>query len=300
MKASCYRRVRLLMVLILSLALLGSSFISGDALLFASKRKVVDAADISVYVDGVKLNFDTPVKVSGGRTLVPLRKIAESLDFEVDYDSVQKAVSLTKGDLKLVFIINKLYVTVIDGGQVGKQVFMLEVPSEVYGGRTYLPLRVVGELCGARVAWNANERRIDLNNIDLGTNSVLASSPDELIYYEYKGNLEGGVPNGYGFMRFGPTKKDYYKGEWKDGLPHGSGLMEVRAHGNFYVMMGQFSDGKFMEGTVLVYYGYSIIKNGAVATSFGITAGEIHPMSKDKTLNSEWQDFLVRVIPQVK
>ena len=61
---------------------------------------------------------------------------------------------------------------------------------------------------------------------------------------KYKGDVENGKPNGFGFLIF--TNGDKYVGEWKDGFPNGPGT-ETYPNGGKYV--GSWKGGKMWNGT---------------------------------------------------
>jgi hypothetical protein len=44
-------------------------------------------SDITIVVNGQKIVSDVPPVIVDGRTLVPIRVVAEALDFEVSWDS---------------------------------------------------------------------------------------------------------------------------------------------------------------------------------------------------------------------
>ena len=54
------------------------------------------AKDIEVLMDGEKIIFDTAPILEDGRTLVPFRKIFETLGYEVSWDGDERKVKATK------------------------------------------------------------------------------------------------------------------------------------------------------------------------------------------------------------
>jgi len=52
--------------------------------------------DATAYVDGVRSTLDAPAKIIGGRTMVPVRFISESLDAEVEWIESPRTVVITK------------------------------------------------------------------------------------------------------------------------------------------------------------------------------------------------------------
>src|SRR5690554_4748415 len=69
--------------------------------------------EIIIKIDGTTLNTEgiSPY-IEKGTTFVPIRAISEALNYEVDWDGVNKIVTLTKDNLKVVLTIGKLDVKV--------------------------------------------------------------------------------------------------------------------------------------------------------------------------------------------
>jgi len=94
---------------------------------------------IRLFVNGQEIVTDVPPVVESGRTLVPLRAITEPLGFEVGWDAAAQTVTLARGDLFIVLMINQP-AAVVDGKTVP-----LDVPPMVRDGRTLIPVRFVAE-----------------------------------------------------------------------------------------------------------------------------------------------------------
>jgi hypothetical protein len=100
-----------------------------------------------VYVDGERLQFDVQPQVVQGRTLVPMRMIFESLGAEVRWeaDTATALASLNGVELRL---------------PIGKQearkngvALPLDVPAQLIGNRTMVPVRFIAEAFGSQVEW---------------------------------------------------------------------------------------------------------------------------------------------------
>lgn len=105
---------------------------------------------IKVFVKGKKLRFDAQPFIEKGRTLVPIRAIAEGLGLKVDYDRKSGTATFTNpanGKTVVVYLgQNK--------AKVGNQEINLDVPAKVVPpGRTAVPLRFVSEAFGKDVKW---------------------------------------------------------------------------------------------------------------------------------------------------
>lgn len=92
--------------------------------------------------------------IESGRTLVPLRFIAESFGATVGWEPKEQKITITLEHKKIVLWIGK------KEALVNNDRYYLEVPPkvieipEIGGGRTVVPLRFVSEALGAQVDWD--------------------------------------------------------------------------------------------------------------------------------------------------
>jgi len=109
----------------------------------------LQANNISVTIDGQQVNFNDqqPVLVDG-RTLVPVRGVFEALGFDVGWHQPTQTVTLT----------NAGYIVSISVGSqnftTNGQSYALDVPAQIIGGRTMIPLRAVLESVGYELDWD--------------------------------------------------------------------------------------------------------------------------------------------------
>lgn len=124
---------------------------------------------ITVYVDGVELYFSTEPLIKNQRTMVPMRKIFETLGAEVKWENETKTVLATTEGWKLRVTVGstKAYVN-------GVPVEMDAAPF-IQDGTTMVPLRFVSENLEAQVTWDNAARRVVVNTVpgENGHNSEL-------------------------------------------------------------------------------------------------------------------------------
>jgi cytochrome c-type biogenesis protein CcmE len=110
---------------------------------------------IRVSLNGQFISFGqvTPVQV-GGRVLVPLRGIFESLGSTVNFDAATSTVYASSGANQIQLRLGSAEAT------VNGQTRYLDVPAQVRFGRTLVPLRFVSEAMGANVSWNESQRTV--------------------------------------------------------------------------------------------------------------------------------------------
>lgn len=98
-----------------------------------------------------------PYLEEGGRTLLPLRKIAEAIGVTVDYDAHSKTITLSDSQKTVMLGIDQTEIIIDD------EIQALDSAPKVVEGRTYLPARVVFENFGYQVEWNSYGRSVYLN-----------------------------------------------------------------------------------------------------------------------------------------
>ena len=86
--------------------------------------------------------------IKNGRTMLPVRFVAENLGGTVGWDGATSSVTI-KGDG--IDIAIKVGATT---AQINGKTVTLDAPAFIESSRTYLPVRVVAEAMGATVAWD--------------------------------------------------------------------------------------------------------------------------------------------------
>jgi hypothetical protein len=100
----------------------------------------------NIFVNGVQLQ-EKP-RLIEGRNLVPLRAMAEALGAQVFWDPDDQVVTFTRGDSTVKLQIGSSKV------QVNEQQITIDVPAQIFSGRTFVPLRAVSEMLQAEVGWD--------------------------------------------------------------------------------------------------------------------------------------------------
>ena len=111
---------------------------------------------ISVTIDGAQVNFaDQPPALVDGRTLVPVRGVFEALGFEVNWNSEYQVATLSRYDYSLNIGIGRGFFNHFDIATNETVRHDLDVPAQIIGGRTMLPIRAVLESVGYFVDWDS-------------------------------------------------------------------------------------------------------------------------------------------------
>lgn len=101
-----------------------------------------------VRLDGLEIPPQTlQVLVADGRSLLPVRRLAELLGAEVVWHESLSVVEIRRGSQAILLPVNSDVATlVLDDSSVA-----LDVPAIIHEGRTYAPVRFVAEALGLRV-----------------------------------------------------------------------------------------------------------------------------------------------------
>ncbi len=111
---------------------------------------------VAILCNGEVLESDIPAYVTNGRTMVPVRLIAETLGATVEWISATRQVRITLGGREILLTIGSA-VALVDGEE-----------TELYNGipaviahdgvtkRTMVPLRFVAEQLGASAEWDSS------------------------------------------------------------------------------------------------------------------------------------------------
>lgn len=106
-------------------------------------------------VFGVRTVNDTAPVIRSGRTMLPVRFVAENLGASVVWtQSEPNKVLITKGNTEIVLHINS------NTAYVNGQAVKLDSPAFIENGRTYTPVSFICEKLGAQVKWNGETQTV--------------------------------------------------------------------------------------------------------------------------------------------
>ncbi len=118
-----------------------------------SPTKANQTPSVNVVVNGKMLNSDPPAYAEKGRTMGPLRAVADAFGFTVGWVQQTQEITLTKDGKKIVMHVGSADFTI--DGKAAK--FEDAVPT-IKGGATFLPLRKLAEILGITVNWNEGSK----------------------------------------------------------------------------------------------------------------------------------------------
>lgn len=129
------------------------------AALFTVMPAYADDA-VSVTIDGQPVIFaDQAPVIVDGRTLIPVRGVFEQIGFEVEWHYDARQAELTRDDNVIVITIDSSIFTVNGVNHI------LDVPAQIIGGRTMLPIRAVLESVNYEVDWDAATRTVLISSM---------------------------------------------------------------------------------------------------------------------------------------
>ncbi len=98
---------------------------------------------IQVFVYGSKLSFDAQPFIKEGRTLVPMRAIFEAIGAEVKWDAQTRTAIAEKDGTVVKVKIDSIQGIIEKNGKT--DIKSLDVSAMIKDGRTFVPLRFIGE-----------------------------------------------------------------------------------------------------------------------------------------------------------
>lgn len=115
----------------------------------------------TAYVDGKAVTMDTAPKIINGISFVPFRFIFNAMDCKVDYTQKPDGHHFIRATDKNTAVTVDLNIGYTVGYVDGKEYVMLQAPF-VENGRTFVPLRAIGDMLGCKVDFNPKTREITI------------------------------------------------------------------------------------------------------------------------------------------
>lgn len=137
--------------------------------------------EVSVLVEGEKLECDQPAVIIDNRTMVPVRAIGEVLDVSVDWIAETKTVVYEKDDIKATLAIGANVLNITDGDVTVP--VEIDTPAVIVNGRTLVPIRFISENFRADVDWDNETKTVNITRkSDVTTLPGLSDDLDPVSY----------------------------------------------------------------------------------------------------------------------
>ncbi len=112
--------------------------------------------DITVNVNSLELNFQSPPFILRGTTMVPMREIFEALDADLTWSKEDRSILARKDQDQIYLKIDS------PKARVNTREILLDPRPMIRDNKTFVPLRFVSESLGAEVKWDGGKRTIDI------------------------------------------------------------------------------------------------------------------------------------------
>lgn len=122
---------------------------------------VLHIGSLMMIQDGTSVSIDVPPQIVQGRTLLPIKWVAEPLGASVGWDAAERKVTVVLDTTTLELWIGKGTARV-NGSNVVIDPQNAGVVPLIVNGRTMLPVRFVAEQLGAQVEYNAADRSVTI------------------------------------------------------------------------------------------------------------------------------------------
>ena len=215
--------------------------------------------EISVYLDNEQIQFDVAPLLVNGRTMVPMRAIFEKLGAVVFWDNDTRTAVANKGNVNVSISIDDT--TLYKNGQA----ITLDVPAQLNGGRTLVPLRAVSEAFDCDVQWDGSTQTVNiLSTKELSTREKAVKKLRTWISNNYNHSLDNETKDFGYIIKYG---NDDFK------VSYNADLSDVTV---FYVIRTQ------VESAGITINLYDLLFTGIYACDTGISyldgciGGSIH------------------------
>lgn len=130
--------------------------------------KTLAATQIRLIIDGQDITSSALPIIENGRTLVPIRIIAEQMGAQVNWNGDDRTVQIVKGDNLVLLRIDS---HLVENENKEKTYSLCDVPPRIINGRTFVPLRLVANTLGLEIEWDDESKSvyIDSNKASMAT-----------------------------------------------------------------------------------------------------------------------------------
>jgi len=130
--------------------------------------------DVTVSINGQPVTFTGQgPAVVGGRTLVPIAGVFQALGFETQWNPETRQVTVTRDDDVIVITVDSSTFTTNNVSHT------LDVPAQLIGGRTMLPIAPVLRTVGYEVGWDGATRTVTIVPVTPVASEPVPPAPPE-------------------------------------------------------------------------------------------------------------------------
>ena len=191
------------------------------------------SSDVKINANGNILK-DAQAVIQNSSTLLPVRSVSNAFGCEVDWNGDTKTVSVNKDDTQITIVIGQKELTVNDTKQA------ISAPAQIINGRTYVPLRALGEALDCEIQWVNDTRTVEITPNDPAEYKAWYEVDENGNLY-IKTNISSRKWNGYTII----NKVNYNSRNFDWDSDKGQGIVKYQARG-FY---SQFPTGTTIHST---------------------------------------------------
>ncbi len=152
------------------------SLLTASAIALSAMAMPVSAADeISLVANGETIECDQAPVIVDGRTLVPIRAIAEAVGAEVQWDNTEKAVLIDTDVYTLQLKIGESNMSLSSKSTGDTTDISIDVPAQIISERTMLPVRAVAEGLNLSVDWDSDTKTVAISTSDVTADDSVAT-----------------------------------------------------------------------------------------------------------------------------
>ncbi|MFD2372063.1 copper amine oxidase N-terminal domain-containing protein [Brevibacillus sp. GCM10020057] len=107
------------------------------------------------------------------RTLVPIRPIAETLGFDVEWNEQTRTVTINKGTNNVRLVVTQKI------ARKNGQTINLDVPAQIINQRTMVPVRFIAEALDYKVDWNQASQTVLISDMPSAENTATTETPKD-------------------------------------------------------------------------------------------------------------------------
>ncbi|NPV92661.1 MAG: copper amine oxidase N-terminal domain-containing protein [Firmicutes bacterium] len=117
---------------------------------------ILQIGNPNVQVNGVTKVIDAPATIVNGRTMVPLRFLVEAMGGTVNWDAVERMITLNVKNTEILLWLDSTR-TLVNG-----QEKFTDVPPQIINERTMVPLRFILENLNCQVNWESSTKTVTI------------------------------------------------------------------------------------------------------------------------------------------
>ncbi|WP_025026956.1 stalk domain-containing protein [Caldalkalibacillus mannanilyticus] len=133
---------------------------------------LLSTGEISIMVDGARLQVQPMPFIEDNTTLLPLRAVSTHFGAGVWWNGATRTVGINQGNTQIAFVVGASQARV-NGRQVN-------IPtSKIVNGSTFVPIRFISETFGYRVGWDGATRTVTIDTTPHSSPANNTNSPNE-------------------------------------------------------------------------------------------------------------------------